>query len=830
MSDVFISHSSKDAAIANKLCEVLESNGVSCWLAPRNIMPGDDWASAIAKAITVTKVFIIIYSANSAASTQVPKEIMLAGSKSSYIIPYKIDDTPLKENFEYHLGASHWISADLEHNNFKETELLAAVNAGLGRASCNVVVNNITNVSGNVNNYQTAAQPQTSVQKKSKTPLIIGIAAALIVAIIAAVAIMVTGQGDDEDYDDRDRDDEVISGTEDEEAEDTDETEENDDESAEASDSASGDIIRAPMDYTFYDWYDEEITVYNGGNEEFTVMGIAKNEGYVLDEHGSYMMFNVSDFAKVSFTAGVVDTEETGEAALMIYVDGNEYETVVLSAANGPVNVDIDVSDAAMIMIGHDGYSRSPLPVLFDFELVKKETVEEAPAEEADPNVVIVPDEYGIYDWYDEEVGVYAGRNDAFTIMGNNYNSGYVLDQFGTNIMFNVSDFSQVTFTAGALDSGWANDTDLYIYLDNQEYDVIPVKGKGLPEDVTVDVSGATIMRIGHDGYGSAPTVGLYNMKFTKSTEAPEEEAPREVPEGCELVRVPDEYTSYAYKDEKGEVYNGKQDSFTVIGNSYNSGYLFDQFGTFRLFNVKDFTEISFSLGVEDSGWSNDSDVYIYLDNAEYEVVSLKGNGLPEKITIDVTDASILKIGHEGYGSAPTVAMYEIELVKPEVSPVPDKVIETEGYTFAPADVTYTLVEDEEVVVYNGKNDKFSVMGESYNNGYILDQYGSYMTFDVSRYNEALFTIGALDTGSDRESEIKIYLDDVEYDFVNMSTDRIPEDIVVDVSNASTLKIGHDGYAGAPEIAVYNFRFGDGTQQAPADDSQPAESEAAQGE
>ena len=80
MAEVFISHSSNDAAVAQALCGILEQNGISCWMAPRNIMPGEDWATAIAKAITTTRVFLIIYSVNSAASTEVPKEIMLAGS------------------------------------------------------------------------------------------------------------------------------------------------------------------------------------------------------------------------------------------------------------------------------------------------------------------------------------------------------------------------------------------------------------------------------------------------------------------------------------------------------------------------------------------------------------------------------------------------------------------------------------------------------------------------------------------------------------------------------------------------------------------------------
>jgi hypothetical protein len=42
-SQVFISYSSKDKAIADTICQWLESAGIPCWMAPRNIEFGSDW-------------------------------------------------------------------------------------------------------------------------------------------------------------------------------------------------------------------------------------------------------------------------------------------------------------------------------------------------------------------------------------------------------------------------------------------------------------------------------------------------------------------------------------------------------------------------------------------------------------------------------------------------------------------------------------------------------------------------------------------------------------------------------------------------------------------
>jgi hypothetical protein len=49
--DVFISYSQKDRAQAESVCEKLEAANVRCWIAPRNINPGSDWAESIIGAL-----------------------------------------------------------------------------------------------------------------------------------------------------------------------------------------------------------------------------------------------------------------------------------------------------------------------------------------------------------------------------------------------------------------------------------------------------------------------------------------------------------------------------------------------------------------------------------------------------------------------------------------------------------------------------------------------------------------------------------------------------------------------------------------------------------
>ncbi len=48
---VFLSCASHDADTANSICQYLESHGVSCWLAPRDVTPGSQYADESVGAI-----------------------------------------------------------------------------------------------------------------------------------------------------------------------------------------------------------------------------------------------------------------------------------------------------------------------------------------------------------------------------------------------------------------------------------------------------------------------------------------------------------------------------------------------------------------------------------------------------------------------------------------------------------------------------------------------------------------------------------------------------------------------------------------------------------
>ena len=109
--DVFISYSSKNKKVADAMCHVLEEHRIKCWIAPRDIPGGTNYGDVIEDAIKNCRIFIIIFSKPASLSNFVSAELNVAFSEKKYIIPYRIDETPLKGSMRLYLNQTHWIDA-----------------------------------------------------------------------------------------------------------------------------------------------------------------------------------------------------------------------------------------------------------------------------------------------------------------------------------------------------------------------------------------------------------------------------------------------------------------------------------------------------------------------------------------------------------------------------------------------------------------------------------------------------------------------------------------------------------------------------------------------
>jgi hypothetical protein len=109
--DIFISYSHEDKPVSDAICSALESANFRCWIAPRDILPGQNYPSAIIKAIEQCKLMVIVFSSKSNNSDHVIRELTKAVSMGIIIIPFRIENVPPSRDMEYLIGIPHWLDA-----------------------------------------------------------------------------------------------------------------------------------------------------------------------------------------------------------------------------------------------------------------------------------------------------------------------------------------------------------------------------------------------------------------------------------------------------------------------------------------------------------------------------------------------------------------------------------------------------------------------------------------------------------------------------------------------------------------------------------------------
>ena len=95
MADVFISYKAEEFNDANWIRTVLETNGLSCWMAPASIPGGSSYAAEIPKAIRAAKVFVLVLSEKCQLSRWVPRELDQAINEGKTILPFMLENCQL---------------------------------------------------------------------------------------------------------------------------------------------------------------------------------------------------------------------------------------------------------------------------------------------------------------------------------------------------------------------------------------------------------------------------------------------------------------------------------------------------------------------------------------------------------------------------------------------------------------------------------------------------------------------------------------------------------------------------------------------------------------
>lgn len=98
---VFISYSSRDALLAERIHDRLERDGIGCWISSRDVPPGADFQGCIVEAIDAAKLVLLVFSSEANHSNEIAKELSLASKK--LLIPVRIEDVLPEGAFRFQL-------------------------------------------------------------------------------------------------------------------------------------------------------------------------------------------------------------------------------------------------------------------------------------------------------------------------------------------------------------------------------------------------------------------------------------------------------------------------------------------------------------------------------------------------------------------------------------------------------------------------------------------------------------------------------------------------------------------------------------------------------
>ena len=108
----FISYATgADRETAFKIVEHLEAHGLKCWIAPRNVRAGKQYAGEIVRGIGAARSFILVLSQTSNNSKFVRREVEQADRKDKPIYAVRIEQVDPSDDLQLFLSEIHWIDA-----------------------------------------------------------------------------------------------------------------------------------------------------------------------------------------------------------------------------------------------------------------------------------------------------------------------------------------------------------------------------------------------------------------------------------------------------------------------------------------------------------------------------------------------------------------------------------------------------------------------------------------------------------------------------------------------------------------------------------------------
>jgi hypothetical protein len=137
---VFISHSAHDKAAADSACTALETAGIPCWIAPRDVIPGTSYPEEIIRGIEGSAIVLFIFTGHSNVSRAVQKELERGVNRGKVIVPFRLEEVAPSPAVDYLIANEHWLDATRTPLDESLQQLVSAVRKLLARTSAQTAI------------------------------------------------------------------------------------------------------------------------------------------------------------------------------------------------------------------------------------------------------------------------------------------------------------------------------------------------------------------------------------------------------------------------------------------------------------------------------------------------------------------------------------------------------------------------------------------------------------------------------------------------------------------------------------------------------------------
>jgi len=108
---VFVSYATADRKQALLVCKALERRGTECWIASRDVAPGENYQESIVRALRGARAMVLVFSEAANNSDEIKKELSLASRYHVPVVALRIADVEPSDAFAYELSTRQWIDA-----------------------------------------------------------------------------------------------------------------------------------------------------------------------------------------------------------------------------------------------------------------------------------------------------------------------------------------------------------------------------------------------------------------------------------------------------------------------------------------------------------------------------------------------------------------------------------------------------------------------------------------------------------------------------------------------------------------------------------------------